>query len=193
MVRAQIAGRGIADRRVLAAMEKVPREASCPKPCRSSPTRTRRCRLATAKPSRSPISWPAWPRLPRWSGRSRAQIGAGSGYAAAVLGELRVVSSPHAIATWPTSPARVSVGSATALRGAHGRRHGGLAQRAPFDPSSPPQAAPAYPRPGAPSSPSSAGWLCWSAARRRISTDSPDAHRPETCTRKRSRTSASCP
>ena len=61
-------------RRVLAAMEGVPREAFVPDGSASSPTRTRRCRSRRGRRSRSPTSSPSWsrPGPRRMTGSSRS-------------------------------------------------------------------------------------------------------------------------
>ena len=53
MVASQLARRGVTDERVLEAMREVPREAFVGAGMKNLPTRTVRCPLALARPSRS--------------------------------------------------------------------------------------------------------------------------------------------
>jgi protein-L-isoaspartate O-methyltransferase len=48
---------GIVNERVLAAMTEIPRHAFVERASLRAPTRTRRCRSATARPSPAPSSW----------------------------------------------------------------------------------------------------------------------------------------
>ena len=152
-------------------MREVPREPSCPRPCGSSPTRTRRCRSRKARPSRSPISSRCMIEAAEVEPGDRVlEIGAGSGYAAAVLGELaaEVFTIERHPALAELARARLRSSATTMSRCAR-RRHARLARgRRRSTPSSPPPAARTCPAWRA-SSRSAAGWSCRSARRRRIS------------------------
>ena len=145
MVRRQIAGRGIADRRVLAAMEKVPREAfladalDTPLPIEEGQTMSQPyivARMAEAADV-GPVD-----RV--------LEIGAGSGYAAAVLGELagRVFTIERHPALADLARARLGQLGYANVEVRTGDGTLGWPEQAPFD------AIIAT----APSSPSRAGW-----------------------------------
>jgi protein-L-isoaspartate(D-aspartate) O-methyltransferase len=89
MVRRQIAGRGVADRRVLAAMEKVPREAFLPEAMREFAYEDSPLPIEEGQTISQPYIVARMAEAADIGVLDRAlEIGAGSGYAAAVLGEL---------------------------------------------------------------------------------------------------------
>ena len=89
MVRRQIAGRGIADRRVLAAMEKVPREAFLPEAMQEFAYEDTPLPIEEGQTMSQPYIVARMAEAADVSPVDRVlEIGAGSGYAAAVLGEL---------------------------------------------------------------------------------------------------------
>jgi protein-L-isoaspartate(D-aspartate) O-methyltransferase len=89
MVRRQIAGRGIGDLRVLAAMEKVPREAFLPDALREFAYEDTPLPIEEGQTISQPYIVARMAEAAHISPADRVlEIGAGSGYAAAVLGEL---------------------------------------------------------------------------------------------------------
>lgn len=89
MVRRQIAGRGIADRPVLAAMEKVPREAFLPEAMQEFAYEDTPLPIEEGQTMSQPYIVARMAEAADVSRVDRVlEIGAGSGYAAAVLGEL---------------------------------------------------------------------------------------------------------
>lgn len=89
MVRRQIAGRGIADRRVLAAMEKVPREAFLPDALQEFAYEDTPLPIGEGQTISQPYIVARMAEAADIGPVDRVlEIGAGSGYAAAVLGEL---------------------------------------------------------------------------------------------------------
>ncbi len=89
MVIEQLAHRGIRDARVLGAMGLVPRHRFVDAEPGARPTTIGRCRSATGRRSRSRTWWRAPPSSPRPRPSDRAlEVGAGSGYQAAVLARL---------------------------------------------------------------------------------------------------------
>jgi len=89
MVRRQIAGRGIADRRVLAAMEKVPREAFVPEALQEFAYQDTPLPIGDGQTISQPYIVARMAEAANVGPDDRVlEIGAGSGYAAAVLGEL---------------------------------------------------------------------------------------------------------
>ena len=89
MVRRQIAGRGIADRRVLAAMEKVPREAFLPEALQEFAYEDTPLPIEEGQTMSQPYIVARMAEAADVGPVDRVlEIGAGSGYAAAVLGEL---------------------------------------------------------------------------------------------------------
>ncbi|HLM13790.1 MAG TPA: protein-L-isoaspartate(D-aspartate) O-methyltransferase [Reyranella sp.] len=89
MVRRQIAGRGIADRRVLAAMEKVPREAFLADAMQEFAYEDTPLPIEEGQTMSQPYIVARMAEAADVSPADRVlEIGAGSGYAAAVLGEL---------------------------------------------------------------------------------------------------------
>ena len=161
MVRRQIAGRGIADRRVLAAMEKVPREAFLPEAMQEFAYEDTPLPIEEGQTMSQPYIVARMAEAADVSPVDRVlEIGAGSGYAAAVLGELagRVFTIERHPALADLARA-VCVSSATTMsRCARATARWAGPSRRRSTPSSPPPAARACPIPGAPSSPSRAGW-----------------------------------
>ncbi len=89
MVRRQIAGRGIADRRVLAAMEEVPREAFLPEAMQEFAYEDTPLPIEEGQTMSQPYIVARMVEAADVGRLDRVlEIGAGSGYAAAVLGEL---------------------------------------------------------------------------------------------------------
>ncbi|HYX04343.1 MAG TPA: protein-L-isoaspartate(D-aspartate) O-methyltransferase [Reyranella sp.] len=89
MVRRQIAGRGIDDLRVLAAMEKVPREAFLPDAMREFAYEDTPLPIEEGQTISQPYIVARMAEAAHIAANDRVlEIGAGSGYAAAVLGEL---------------------------------------------------------------------------------------------------------
>ncbi len=89
MVRRQIAGRGIADRRVLAAMEKVPREAFLPEAMQEFAYEDTPLPIEEGQTISQPYIVARMAEAAGVGPFDRVlEVGAGSGYAAAVLGEL---------------------------------------------------------------------------------------------------------
>ena len=89
MVRRQIAGRGIADRRVLAAMEKVPREAFLAEAMQEFAYEDAPLPIEEGQTMSQPYIVACMAEAAAVGASDRVlEIGAGSGYAAAVLGEL---------------------------------------------------------------------------------------------------------
>src|SRR5262245_43838038 len=89
MVRRQIAGRGIGDLRVLAAMEKVPREAFLPDAMREFAYEDTPLPIEEGQTISQPYIVARMAEAAHIAANDRVlEIGAGSGYAAAVLGEL---------------------------------------------------------------------------------------------------------
>ena len=89
MVRRQIAGRGIADRRVLAAMDKVPREAFLPEAMQEFAYEDTPLPIEEGQTISQPYIVARMAEAADVGALDRVlEIGAGSGYAAAVLGEL---------------------------------------------------------------------------------------------------------
>src|SRR5437868_9634475 len=89
MVRRQIASRGIDDRRVLAAMEKVPREAFLPDAMREFAYEDTPLPIEEGQTISQPYIVARMAEAAEIAPADRVlEIGAGSGYAAAVLGEL---------------------------------------------------------------------------------------------------------
>ena len=89
MVRRQIAGRGIGDLRVLAAMEKVPREAFLPDALREFAYEDTPLPIEEGQTISQPYIVARMAEMAHIGPADRVlEIGAGSGYAAAVLGEL---------------------------------------------------------------------------------------------------------
>ena len=89
MVRRQIAGRGIADRRVLAAMEKVPREAFLAEAMQEFAYEDTPLPIEEGQTMSQPYIVARMVEAADVGASDRVlEIGAGSGYAAAVLGEL---------------------------------------------------------------------------------------------------------
>ena len=89
MVRRHIAGRGIADRRVLAAMEQVPREAFVPEAMRQFAYEDTPLPIGEGQTISQPYIVARMVEAADVGPGDRVlEIGAGSGYAAAVLGEL---------------------------------------------------------------------------------------------------------
>lgn len=89
MVRRQIAGRGIADLRVLAAMEKVPREAFLPEAMQEFAYEDTPLPIEEGQTMSQPYIVARMAEAANVGPGDRVlEIGAGSGYAAAVLGEL---------------------------------------------------------------------------------------------------------
>jgi protein-L-isoaspartate(D-aspartate) O-methyltransferase len=89
MVRRQIAGRGIGDLRVLAAMEKVPREAFLPDAMREFAYEDTPLPIEEGQTISQPYIVARMAEAAHIGAGDRVlEIGAGSGYAAAVLGEL---------------------------------------------------------------------------------------------------------
>src|SRR5262245_62532389 len=89
MVRRQMAGRGIGDLRVLAAMEKVPREAFLPDAMREFAYEDTPLPIEEGQTISQPYIVACMAEAAHIAANDRVlEIGAGSGYAAAVLGEL---------------------------------------------------------------------------------------------------------
>ena len=89
MVRRQIADRGIADPRVLAAMEKVPREAFLPEALQELAYADTPLPIGEGQTMSQPYIVACMAEAAGVGANDRVlEIGAGSGYAAAVLGEL---------------------------------------------------------------------------------------------------------
>jgi protein-L-isoaspartate(D-aspartate) O-methyltransferase len=89
MVGRQIAGRGVADRRVLAAMEKVPREAFLPEAMQEFAYEDTPLPIEEGQTISQPYIVARMAEAADVGPRDRVlEVGAGSGYAAAVLGEL---------------------------------------------------------------------------------------------------------
>ncbi len=89
MVRRQIAGRGVSDRRVLAAMEKVPREAFLPEAMQEFAYEDSPLPIEEGQTISQPYIVARMAEAADIRPGDRVlEIGAGSGYAAAVLGEL---------------------------------------------------------------------------------------------------------
>ncbi|HZX84221.1 MAG TPA: protein-L-isoaspartate O-methyltransferase, partial [Reyranella sp.] len=89
MVRRQIAGRGVCDRRILLAMEKVPREAFLPDALQEFAYEDTPLPIEEGQTISQPYIVARMAEAAAIAAGDRVlEIGAGSGYAAAVLGEL---------------------------------------------------------------------------------------------------------
>ena len=110
--------------------------ASCPRTSAAAPTGTGRCASARARRSRSRGSWPAWPQLLELRGDERVlEVGAGSGYAAAVLSRLcrEVVTIERHAGLRASGAQRARASSATTTsRCGSGDGTRGAPDRAPF-------------------------------------------------------------
>lgn len=89
MVRAALRGRGIKDERVLAAMERVPRERFVPEPLRAAAYADRPLPIGLEQTIAQPLMVATMLAALELRGDERVlEVGAGSGYLAALLGEL---------------------------------------------------------------------------------------------------------
>lgn len=89
MVRAGLRGRGIKDERVLAAMERVPRERFIPESFRAAAYADRPLPIGLEQTISQPLMVAAMLEALELRGEERVlEVGAGSGYLAALLGEL---------------------------------------------------------------------------------------------------------
>ena len=133
MVRRQIAGRGIGDLRVLAAMGNVPREAFVPDAARaSSPTRTRRCRSSEGQTISQPYIVALMAEALRISARragarDRHRLGLRRRRARAASRREVFTIERHAGARRPARE-RLDAARLRQRRGATRRRHAGLAR-----------------------------------------------------------------
>ena len=131
MVRRQIAGRGVCDRRVLSAMEKVPREAFLPDAMREFAYEDTPLPIEEGQTISQPYIVARMAEAADVGAGDRVlEIGAGSGYAAAVLGELagRVFTIERHAALADLARAQAAPARLRQCRGAHRRRHAGLAR-----------------------------------------------------------------
>jgi protein-L-isoaspartate(D-aspartate) O-methyltransferase len=150
MVRTQLAGRGIVDTRVLDAMARVPRHLFVPEDLREHAYRDRALPIAEQQTISQPFIVALMAQALMLRGSERVlEIGAGSGYAAAVLSLL--AAEVYTIERWPTlaeaatrrlhdlgfTNAHVVVGDGTS----------GLPEQAPFDGIVVAAAAPWAPKP----------------------------------------------
>jgi protein-L-isoaspartate(D-aspartate) O-methyltransferase len=150
MVRAQLAGRGIVDSRVLDAMARVPRHLFVPEEIREHAYQDRALPIAEQQTISQPFIVALMAQALMLRGDERVlEIGTGSGYAAAVLSLL--AAEVYTIERWP------SLADAAARRldqlgytNAHvvlGDGTGGMPEQAPFDGIVVAAAAPWAPKP----------------------------------------------
>lgn len=161
MVRRQIAGRGVADRRVLAAMEKVPREAFLPDAMQEFAYEDTPLPIEEGQTISQPYIVARMVEAADVGVVDRVlEIGAGSGYAAAVLGELagRVFTIERHPALADLARARLGQLGYVNVEVRTGDGTLGWPEEAPFDAIIATAGGRACPRPGVPSSLSRAGW-----------------------------------
>jgi len=150
MVRAQLEQRGITDSRVLQAMATVPRHLFVPPEARTQAYGDRALPISDGQTISQPYIVALMAQaLNLRPGDRVLEVGAGSGYAAAVLSQL--AGEIYTIERWPTlaqaAERRLHDMGYTNVHVFHGDGTAGLPAYAPFDGIAVPAAAPWVPRP----------------------------------------------
>ena len=135
MVRRQLSGRGIEDERVLAAMAEVPRELFVPEELRRRAYRDGALRIGEGQTISQPWIVACMAQALELTGDERVlEVGAGSGYAAAVLSRLcaEVVTIERYESLAREAAARLAELGYDNVEVRHGDGTGGAPDRAPF-------------------------------------------------------------
>ena len=135
MVRRQLSGRGIEDERVLAAMAEVPRELFVPEELRRRAYRDGALRIGEGQTISQPWIVACMAQALELKGDERVlEVGAGSGYAAAVLSRLcaEVVTIERYESLAREAAARLAELGYDNVEVRHGDGTGGAPDRAPF-------------------------------------------------------------